>query len=390
MKKAIIVGGGTGGHIIPAIVVAQELDKRGYDLRWIGSNKSKILEKKIINNYFNKIKIYHIPSGKLRRKKNIFLTIFNFQNILDIFQFFFGIIASIFILIKEKPSFIFSKGGFVSVPVAVASKLLKIPFYTHESDYTVGLANKINLYFSKKFFYSFKDTIKELPSQKSVFSSNPVRKEFFIDYFDIKNNVIDIEIDEDLNKFLNTKDNNLPLILVLGGSLGSLKINQIIYELLPKICEKYCIIHQTGENKEIDFKHPNYFQVSFISKGISYCMKNSNLIISRSGANLVFEIVATKTPAIFIPLKSASRGEQYNNAKYFEQKSNSYIVIDEDKIDSSSLLNTIDKLIAISKDKFKTNDSSFDKKENDIEFDEFKIRAEKIIIDTIENDLFIK
>ncbi|MCR4422082.1 MAG: UDP-N-acetylglucosamine--N-acetylmuramyl-(pentapeptide) pyrophosphoryl-undecaprenol N-acetylglucosamine transferase [Spirochaetales bacterium] len=379
MKKAVIVGGGTGGHIIPAIVVALELEKKGYMLKWIGSIKSKNLEEKIIHNYFSKIEIYHIPSGKLRRKKNIFLTIFNIKNILDIFQILFGTIYSIFILIKQKPNFVFSKGGFVSVPVAFACKILKIRFYTHESDYTVGLANKINLYFSKKFFYSFKDTIKMLPQNKSVFSSNPVRSDFFENNIDIINCIVD----DNIKNFLERRKEKLPLILVLGGSLGSLKINEIILKILPQLCNEYYIIHQTGDNKKLEFSNPRYFQISFISKDVSNCMKLSSIIISRSGANLVFEIVATGKPAIFIPLKSASRGEQVSNANYFALKSPLYSVLDEDEIDSNKLLNEIKRLTA------KSDFNRYDKSEK-VEFDEIKIRAEKIIVDTIEEDLSIK
>ncbi len=383
MKKAIIVGGGTGGHIIPAIVVALELEKKGYILKWIGSIKSKELEEKIIHNYFSKIKIYHIPSGKLRRKKNVFLTILNIKNILDIFQILFGTIFSIFILIKDKPNFVFSKGGFVSVPVAFACKILKIRFYTHESDYTIGLANKINLYFSKKFFYSFKDTIKMLPQNKAVFSSNPVRSEFFENNFENNSDTEKIIIDNEIKSFIEKKEDRFPLILILGGSLGSLKINEMILKILPQLCNEYYIIHQTGENKKIEFTNPKYLQVSFISKGVAYCMKLSNLIISRSGANLVFEIVATGKPAIFIPLKSASRGEQINNANYFALKSPLYSILDEDEINPEILLNEIKKLTA------RSDFDSYDK-EKKAEFDEIKLRAEKIIVDTIEEDLSIK
>lgn len=383
MKKAIIVGGGTGGHIIPAIVVALELEKKGYILKWIGSIKSKELEEKIIHNYFPKIKIYHIPSGKLRRKKNVFLTILNIKNILDIFQILFGTIFSIFILIKDKPNFVFSKGGFVSVPVAFACKILKIRFYTHESDYTIGLANKINLYFSKKFFYSFKDTIKMLPQNKAVFSSNPVRSEFFENNFENNSDTEKIIIDDEIKSFIEKKEDRFPLILILGGSLGSLKINEMILKILPQLCNEYYIIHQTGENKKIEFTNPKYLQVSFISKGVAYCMKLSNLIISRSGANLVFEIVATGKPAIFIPLKSASRGEQINNANYFALKSPLYSILDEDEINPEILLNEIKKLTA------RSDFDSYDK-EKKAEFDEIKLRAEKIIVDTIEEDLSIK
>ncbi len=380
MKKAIIVGGGTGGHIIPAIVVAKYLEKKGYLIKWIGSIKSRNLEEKIIRQYFPTIKIYHIPSGKLRRGNSIFKTIFDINNILDIFQFFSGIIVSIFFLIFNKPDFIFSKGGFVSVPIAISSKILNIPFYTHESDFTVGLANKINLYFSKKFFYSFKDTISQIKSSKAVFSSNPIRDEFFIDS---KNNT-EILIEDKIKNFIEKMDKNLPLLLILGGSLGSQRINDLIEEILPEICQKYNIIHQTGENKEVQFFHKNYLQIDFISHGISYFMKKSDLIISRSGANLVFEIAASGTAAIFIPLKAASRGEQINNALYFSKKSSLYSLLDEETLKPEDLYNKINEMILT----IKINKSQDER--NNFICEEMKIRAEEIIVSTIEKDIFIK
>ncbi len=372
MKKAIIVGGGTGGHVIPAIVVCQSLIEKGYEVVWIGSKKGENLEKKIIKNYFPSMKIYHIFSGKLRRKSNLIKTIFNIKNLIDIFQNFLGLINSIYILRVEKPIFIFSKGGFVSVPVAIASKITNIPFFTHESDYSVGLANKINLYFSRKFFYSFEDTKKYLPEKKAIFSSNPIRKEFFK-----SNEVIDISI----KKFFENKSNNTPIILILGGSLGSLKINLIIKEILPKLCEEFQILHQTGEKKEIDFSDKNYFQTTFIEYDMAFCMKNSDLIVSRSGANIVFEIVATGIPAIFIPLKSASRGEQINNANYFAKKAKIYTILDEDKLSGEILYKEIKK--------FFTNEYTEKKSENNSSLNNILIDADKIIICTIEKELSI-
>ncbi len=382
MKKAIIVGGGTGGHVIPAVVVAQSLEEKGYNIKWIGSLKQKNLEDKIIRNYFPSIKIYNISSGKLRRKKSLFLTIFNIYNLLDIFQIFFGLITSIFILLIEKPDFIFSKGGFVSVPVAIASKITGTAFFTHESDYTIGLANKINLSFSKKFFYSFEDTAKFLPDSKAVFSSNPIRKEFLSADYENDYKFDNTQIDEKIKRFYQNRDNKLPTILILGGSLGSLKINSIVEKVLPYLLNKFNIIHQTGDNKEINFNHPNYCQKAFIENGVAYCMKNSDLIISRSGANLVFEIIASKTPAIFIPLKSASRGEQINNANYFAKKSKLYSVIDEDTLNDKILIEEIDKFFSKEFQKLK--------EENLNSIDIIKIRAEQIIIDTIEKEVYPK
>lgn len=413
-KKAIVVGGGTGGHIIPAVVVAKALKNKGYSVVWIGSKKSYELEEKLIRFSFPDIKIYHIPSGKLRRSGSTLRTLIDLRNIADIFAFISGIFVSFFILLKEKPLFVFSKGGFVSVPVAISCKMTKVPFFTHESDYTVGLANKINLKFSKKFFYSFEDTLKYLPENKAIFSSNPVREVFFsnnkdegLKRSDKITNSLPL-FDEKVKDFFLDSDLNSKLILILGGSLGSQRINNIIFKLAPILTQKYLIIHQTGKLNDLNlnfnsgkeekmnqsnsnkyfkfnpFGLKGYLQIEFIYNGIAELMKLSDLIISRAGANLVFEIVASKTPAIFIPLKTASRGEQENNARYFAKKGN-YIVLDEEKLDDKILFNEIEKIFD---SQILIKGSQLDSQVATININSL-IKAEDIIISSIEKELKI-
>ncbi len=306
MSKICFTGGGSGGHIYPGLVVAKKF-KNEYDLFWIGSKKKKEMEKKIISKELN-IPTYHIPTGKLRRKANIIVSLLYYKNIIDIFNVLFGILSSFFILLKNRPKCIFSKGGFVSVPVLVAAKILKIPSFTHESDYNLGLANKINAKLSTKVFYSFPAPKEKILKQKGIYSGNPIRDEFLIEskQYDLMS-----EFNFPIKK---------PILLVLGGSLGAHSLNTMVTNNLSILSEKFNIIHQCGKGKieiaETDFYKPK----EYIFENMNLIMQNSNIIISRSGANLTFEISCSKTPAIYVPLKLGSRGEQVENAKYFENQ----------------------------------------------------------------------
>lgn len=321
-KYVLFVGGGSGGHVIPAIPIAKMLLEKNYKIIWIGSKKKKLLEKNIIENELSKfikenmIKLYFVSSGKFRRKGSIIKSILNFENIIDIFNFFLGFFESFFILLKNRPSLVFSKGGFVSVPVLLASKILKIKSYTHESDFSLGLANKINSKLSYKVFYSFEDTKinNKILEKKGIFSGNPIRENFLNFNKDSGEN---IKFKEWLNSLFSQKK---PILLVLGGSLGANSLNEIIFSNLNYLKEHFNIFHQCGKDKikiqKTDYYHPVEFIFNDIEKFIFY----SDLIISRSGANSVFEIIYMKKPAIFVPLSFASRGEQYLNAKYFYDK----------------------------------------------------------------------
>lgn len=368
-KKICFVGGGTGGHVIPATVVANKFIENDYKIIWIGSKKKKNLEINILKsnlNNFYKCNMYFIPSGKFRRSGSILKNLFNIKNIIDIFNILLGFLVSLIILIKENPDAIFSKGGFVSVPVLVAGSILGKPCFTHESDYTTGLANRINAKFSKKVFYSFPDSIKieSIKNQKErskyIYTSNPIRKEFF------NRTKVNLNI-----MFNFTMDR--PVLFVMGGSLGASRINNFIYKNINFLKENFNIIHQTGKNNLKLKKNNYYYPVEFINENIHKIMQNSYLIISRAGANSVFEIIASKTPAIFIPLKIASRGEQVYNALYFEKR-NMCISVNEMNLDIE-LKEAINKYL--DKDFYNTIKSNLDK----INLKE----SEKIIFNIISN-----
>ncbi|MCX8058670.1 MAG: UDP-N-acetylglucosamine--N-acetylmuramyl-(pentapeptide) pyrophosphoryl-undecaprenol N-acetylglucosamine transferase [Spirochaetes bacterium] len=323
MKKNILfVGGGSGGHVIPAIPIAKLFLEKGFNLIWIGSKKKRQLEENIIKNdlknFFdnNKIKFYAISSGKFRRKGTILKSILNIENLVDIFNLFLGFIESFFIIIFNRPLLVFSKGGFVSVPVLISSKILNIKSFTHESDFSLGLANRINSILSYKTFYSFKETAEKynILVKKGIYTGNPIRETF------INFNPQSHE-NENFKKWLESLfDNKKPILLILGGSLGAQSLNEIIFENLEYLKKYFNIIHQCGKDKIKYEKNDSYYPLEFIYNDIEKFLWNSNLIISRSGANSVFEIIYMKKPAIFVPLTIATRGEQYLNAKYFSER----------------------------------------------------------------------
>jgi|YNPMSStandDraft_2_1061718.scaffolds.fasta_scaffold00002_70 UDP-N-acetylglucosamine--N-acetylmuramyl-(pentapeptide) pyrophosphoryl-undecaprenol N-acetylglucosamine transferase len=321
-KKIIFVGGGSGGHVIPATVIAKIFLNNGFDILWIGSKKKKELELQILKNEIlnnlnpNNFKYFTISTCKFRRKSTLIKSIFSIENIIDFFNLIIGFFESFFILIKSKPKFIFSKGGFVSVPVLLAAKILKIPSFTHESDYSIGLANKINSKLSIKIFYSFDETLNnyDFLKTKGIFSGNPIRDNFRNFNENFKENI-------DFKNYLNSLfSNNKPILLILGGSLGAQSLNEIIVSNINFLKNYFNIIHQCGKNKIIMAKTEFYYPIEFINENIEKYIFYSNLIISRAGANTLFEILFLKRPAIFVPLTFATRGEQYLNANYFYKR----------------------------------------------------------------------
>lgn len=238
--KVVFAGGGTGGHIYPGLAVADSLrslcDKNGKKIQiyWIGNSKGmdrSIVEKNVDGNGIRSADFFYgIPSGKLRRYLSL-------QNFLGLFKIFAGFIASFFILLKIRPSVLFSKGGFVSVPPCMSAKLLKIPVYTHECDFTPGLATRINSKSAKNILVSYEETKKYLgaaASSKAIVTGNPVRPVFYS--ADAKKGL----------EFLGIEKKTKPLLFVQGGSLGARQINQLVQEKLQWLCENFIVVHQTG------------------------------------------------------------------------------------------------------------------------------------------------
>ena len=309
MKRIVLTGGGTAGHVTPNIALIPELKREGYEIFYIGSHDG--IEKKLIEEY--DIPYYGISSGKLRRY-------FDLKNFTDPFRVVKGLFDAKKILRKLKPDVVFSKGGFVSVPVVMAAKSCHVPAIIHESDMTPGLANKLCIPSAYKVCCNFPETVSYLPEGKAVLTGSPIRRELF-----------------DGNR-LNGLDFchfsiNKPVILIIGGSLGSVAINNAVRSILPKLLKKYQIIHLCGKG-HLDPSLENtegYAQFEYIKKELSDLMDAADIVISRAGANAICELLALKKPAILVPLPAASsRGDQILNAQSFEKQGYSYLLKEED------------------------------------------------------------
>ena len=324
MKKIILTGGGTAGHVTPNLALIPALLEQGYDIRYIGSYNG--IEKELIEKAG--IPYHGISSGKLRRY-------FSLKNFTDPFRILKGYSQAGRILKEQKPDVIFSKGGFVAVPVVLAAKKKKIPVIIHESDMTPGLANKLCIPSARKVCCNFPETLKYLPSDKAVLTGSPIRKELLSG--------------SPLAGFKFTGlSSEKPVLLVIGGSLGSVKVNTAVRNILPELLKTWQVIHLCGKgNLDESLKGLNgYVQYEYISSQLKDLFAMSDLMISRAGANSICEILALRKPSILIPLSAAaSRGDQLLNAESFKKQGFSEVILEEDLTDQV-LLETIRKVHA--------------------------------------------
>lgn len=309
MKKIVLTGGGTAGHVTPNIALIPELQKQGYDVHYIGSYEG--IESRLIEDLG--IPYYGISSGKLRRYIDP-------KNLSDPFKVLKGFGQARHLLKKIKPDVVFSKGGFVSVPVVVAAKSLHIPCVIHESDMTPGLANKIYIPCAVRVCCNFPETIKHLPEDKAILTGSPIREELF--HGDRARGL----------EFCGFHDDK-PVLLIIGGSLGAVRVNEAVRAILPELLKKYQIIHLCGKGK-MDHslcKVEGYVQYEYIKKELPDLMAAADVLISRAGANAICEILALRKPNILIPLSAqASRGDQILNAASFEKQGYSIVIQEED------------------------------------------------------------
>lgn len=322
MKRIVLTGGGTAGHVTPNIALLPRLKELGYDIHYIGSYEG--MEKKLIEDC--DIPYYGISSGKLRRY-------FDVKNFSDPFKVLKGYGQARKLLKKLKPDVVFSKGGFVSVPVVFAAKHCHIPAIIHESDITPGLANKLAIPNAYKVCCNFPETLKYLPADKAILTGSPIRSELLsgnrqnaLDYCHL------------------TADK--PVILVVGGSSGSLFINEIVRGILPDLLKTYQVIHLCGKGNLDKSLHgtAGYVQFEYANQELSDMFALADIVISRAGANSICELLALHKPNILIPLPAnASRGDQILNAKSFEQQGFS-MVIEEENLSNVVLLDAVQKL----------------------------------------------
>lgn len=309
MKKIILTGGGTAGHVTPNIALIPELQKRGYEIHYIGSKDG--IEKKLMGDF--DIPYYGISSGKLRRY-------FDVKNFTDPVRILKGYAEAAKLIKKIEPDVIFSKGGFVTVPVVLAARRRKVPCVLHESDLSPGLANKLCIPSATAICANFPETLSHLPEEKAHLTGSPIRRELFSG-----NRLKGL----DFCGFNTGK----PVILVIGGSLGSVCVNEAVRGILPQLLEKFQIIHLCGKGKldeELQGTE-GYVQFEYIQKELCDLLDAADLVISRAGANAICELLALHKPNILIPLSlNASRGDQILNAESFEKQGFSFVIREED------------------------------------------------------------
>lgn len=322
MKRIILTGGGTAGHVTPNIALLPRLKELQYDIHYIGSYNG--IEKELIEQFG--IPYHGISSGKLRRY-------FSVQNFTDPFRVIKGVGEAKKLVKILKPDVIFSKGGFVSVPVVMAGKRRHVPTIIHESDMTPGLANKLSLSSATKVCCNFPETLEHLPAGKAVLTGSPIRQELLSgDKFKAR-------------EFLGFHS-ELPVILVVGGSLGSVAVNDAVRSVLPELLKSYQVVHLCGRGKVDESLKglEGYAQFEYIKEELKDLFALTDIVISRAGANAICELLALHKPNLLIPLSAAaSRGDQILNARSFERQGFS-VVLEEEELNKDSLLAAINRL----------------------------------------------
>lgn len=331
MQRIVFTGGGTGGHIIPNVAILRKLKKELPDAKilYIGSKKGP--EATMIPDLGFAYK--SVPTGKLRRY-------FSFWNFVDFFKIPFGIIAAYFILRKFKPAVVFSKGGYVSLPVIYAAHWLKIPIVLHESDASPGLANRLSAKKANLLCLAYEESAKHFPSGlKKVVTGNPVRE-----------SILKGETERGYST-LGFSD-VVPTILVMGGSQGAQKVNEAVFNIVADLVQHYQVIHICGKGKlpsdlKLDEKlRDRYKTFEYVDKELADYYAITDLVVSRSGANSIAEIEALEIPAILVPIGSAaSRGEQMLNAIAYKKFCTGTKIIPNDEFTATRLKEAIAKML---------------------------------------------
>ena len=319
MKHIVLTGGGTAGHVTPNIALMGRLKEQGYQISYIGSYNG--IEKTLIEELG--IPYYGISSGKLRRY-------FDLKNFTDPFRVLKGFSEARKLLKQLKPDVVFSKGGFVTVPVVVAAGRLKIPAIIHESDMTPGLANKLCIPSAVKVCCNFPETKAHLPEGKAVVTGTPIRPEL-------------LQGDADKGRSFTGFTSEKPVIMIIGGSLGAQAVNDAVRRILPELLKDFQVVHLCGKGKRDDSKNDlkGYVQYEYIESELADLFAMADIVISRAGANAICELQALKKPNLLIPLSAnASRGDQILNARSFEKQGFS-MVLEEEAITDEVLLKAV-------------------------------------------------
>ncbi len=341
--KILLTGGGTGGHFYPVIAVAQQINEIAKENRLVRPeiyfmstdpyNEGLLFE--------NNIQFEQVISGKIRRKKSLAN---QFLNFFDLWKIFFGSIEAIWRMFVIYPDVVFSKGGYASFPALLAARILRIPVVIHESDSEPGKVSRWSSKFAQKIAISYPEAITFFPKDKTAYTGNPLRKD------------IEEALPSGGHAFFNF-DQNIPTILVLGGSQGARFINTIIMDLLPELIEKYQIIHQTGKNNYkiiletrdvVLAKNPHidrYKPYDYLNTiNLRAAAGAADLIISRAGST-IFEIASWAKPSIIIPIPEETSHDQRLNA-YSYARTGAAEVIEEKNFSQGVLLSEIERIIS--------------------------------------------
>lgn len=325
-QRIVFTGGGTGGHVYPGLAVAWAL-RRSWSGRitWVGSRRG--IEAEIVGSSgIDGLEFRHIPSGKLRRY-------LSFQNFIDIFKILGGFVHCMIDFLKDPPAAIFSKGGYVTVPPVWAAGLLKIPVISHESDLDPGLATRLNMKKSSAIFVAYKDSIQYFPDSikpRVHVSGNPIREDLFRG-----------DPREGRSLFPGIRE-GVPVVVVLGGSLGAVQVNNLVQENLPRLRGKAVIIHQYGKQWQPPGEEPGfYYPRDFIGPEMKHVLAMADLAVARAGAGTLWELGVLTIPGILIPLTAGSRGDQIRNARIFEQTGAYQVMMDPEAEEFGTALESL-------------------------------------------------
>lgn len=321
-KRMLFTGGGTAGHVTVNMALIPIFQKEGYTIDYIGSHDG--IERELIGQ-MNDVTYHPISTGKLRRYMSI-------ENFKDPFKVMKGVMQAWKIIGKTKPDIIFSKGGFVSVPVVLAAKLRRVPTIIHESDYTPGLANKLSIPFVNQVLTTFPETLEYVPEKKSTYVGAVVREELFTG---------SEEVGYKLTGFTKRK----PVLLVMGGSSGSAKLNTIIRNCLDDILQNFQVIHICGTGQlDSSINQEGYVQYEYVQDALKDMFAITDYVVSRAGSNAIFEFLALQIPMLLIPLsRAASRGDQIVNAKSFAKQRFAQ-VIEEESLEEETFVSELEQL----------------------------------------------
>lgn len=308
-KRITFTGGGTAGHVIVNLALIPYFLENGWKVDYIGSKTG--IERELIKPY-KEITYYPISTGKLRRYMSL-------ENIKDPFRVIKGIGEAWNIIRKTKPNVIFSKGGFVSVPVVIAARLRRVPTIIHESDLSPGLANKIAAPFAQKILTTFPETVEYIKKKNTVHVGPIIREELF-------------QGSKEKGFGITKLTKNKKILLVIGGSSGSEKINQAVRSSLQQLLKSYQIIHLCGKgNVDDSIRYDGYVQFEYVNEELKDLFAITDYVVSRAGSNAIFELLALQIPMLLIPLSlGASRGDQIENAKSFVKKGIAHVLFEED------------------------------------------------------------